>query len=131
MRVLSLDLGVTTGWAVHYRFGDGGAALLGNGILSYSTYTTSLPTILRVWDIDHVALEMPLLVTRGQLRSQLDNVIAWTMSAIGDLPRTEFYASDWKPTAYAKKKVPRGTTTHERDAIRMGMWFTETRLQGS
>jgi hypothetical protein len=131
MRVLALDLGVTTGWSSIYRFHDGSASVVAFSTLPYSTYTASLPTILQTWRFDHIAIEMPLLVTRGQLRSQLDNVIAWTMSAIGDLPRTEFYASDWKPTSYAKKKVPRGLSSHERDAIRMGLWFTETRLQGS
>lgn len=131
MRVLALDLGVTTGWASLYRFADGGASVVATGVFTYANYTSALPAILESWDFDHIAIEMPLLVTRGQLRNQLDNVVAWTMSTIEDLPRTEFYASDWKPTAYAKKKVQRGLTPHERDAIRMGLWFTETRLQGS
>jgi hypothetical protein len=132
MRILALDLGVTTGWASLYRWkSDGMATVVSSGILTYEQYTAQLPLLLSTWDFDHIVMENPLLIARGQLRSQLENVIAWTMSAIGETPRTEILASDWKGTKYAKMKLPRGLTTHERDAIRLGTWFSETRLQGS
>ncbi len=131
MRILALDLGVTTGWASLYRFKDGGVSPVAEGVFTYEMYTAQLPLILNTWIFDHIVIENPLLIARGQLRSQLENVMAWTMSAIGDIPRTEILASDWKGTKYAKMKLPRGMTTHERDAIRLGTWFSETRLQGS
>lgn len=133
MRILALDLGVTTGWASIYRSKDGMAGIVASGVLSYEGYTAQLPTIISSWEFDHVVMELPLLIARGQLRDQLDNVVAWTMSAIGTMPRTEVYASDWKATRYAKAhaKALRRTTSHEKDACRMGLWFTETKLQGA
>lgn len=130
MRILSLDLGVTTGWASVYRFGDAPAIYVSSGTIPYALHRAQLKLLLSTWDVNHVAIEMPLLTHRGQLRNQLENVVAWTMSEIGNTPRTQFYAADWKQTPYAKLKVRRGASSHERDAIRMGMWFAETRLQG-
>lgn len=131
MRILALDLGVTTGWASLYRYKDRTASTVAEGTIPYSEFTFQLPELLRSWEFSHIVLELPLLISRGQLRDQLDNVVAWTFTAIGTTPRTEVYASEWKGTKYAKMKMPRGLTPHERDAIRMGHWFSEQRLQGS
>lgn len=131
MRVLALDLGVTTGWACLSEPAPEVARVGNSGILTYEQYTAQLPMLLETWDLSHIVIENPLLIARGQLRSQLENVVAWTMSAIGEIPRTVILASDWKGTKYAKMKLPRGLTSHERDAIRLGTWFIETRLQGS
>lgn len=131
MRVLALDLGVTTGWACLNTTSPSASRMGASGILTYEQFPSQLKSILGAWSFDHIVVENPLLIARGQLRSQLENVIAWTMSAIGEVPRTEILASDWKSTKYAKMKLPRGLTTHERDAIRLGTWFSETRLQGS
>lgn len=128
MRILALDLGVTTGWASLYRNKDGLSEVVASGTLSYAGYQTELKVILDSWEFDHIVVEMPLLIFRGQLRDQLENVTAWTMSVIGDRRRSEVYASDWKQTKFAKRKVARGLTTHERDACRMGMWFAEERF---
>lgn len=131
MRILALDLGVTTGWASLYRYKDRTASTVAEGTIPYPEFTFQLPELLRSWEFSHIVLELPLLISRGQLRDQLDNVVAWTFTAIGTTPRTEVYASEWKGTKYAKMKMPRGLTPHERDAIRMGHWFSEQRLQGS
>ena len=133
MRVLALDLGVTTGWAYVYRWKDGEVTMVSSGTIAYSQFQAQLAVVLDLFSEDewgHVVIEKPLLISRGQLRDQLENIIAWTMSSLGELPRTEILASDWKPTKYAKKKVARGLTAHERDALRMGMWFASERLQG-
>jgi hypothetical protein len=130
MRILSLDLGVTTGWASVYLFKDGGASIVAKGVLTYEQYEAQIEQVLGFWKFDHAVIESPLLNFRGQLRDQLDNVVAWTMSAIGDLPRTEVTPAEWKGTRYGKQKLQRGLSQHEKDAIRMGLWFAETRLQG-
>lgn len=130
MRILALDLGVTSGWASLYLSKDGSTSPISQGTLSYAQFTAQLRVLLATGNFGHVVIEEPLRFSRGQLRDQLDNVVAWTMSAISDIPRTQVQPADWKQTTYAKLKVPRGLTTHERDAIRMGMWFAETRLQG-
>lgn len=130
MRLLALDLGVTTGWASIYRFSDGGASIVANGVCVYEQHEAQIELVLSYWELDHVVIEQPLLSFRGQLRDQLDNVVAWTMSAIGDIPRTTVQPTEWKSTPYAKGKLNRGLSQHERDAIRMGLWFAETRLQG-
>jgi hypothetical protein len=131
MRILALDLGVSTGWASLYRYKDKTASTVASGTIPYSEFTFQLPALLRSWEFSHIVMELPLLISRGQLRDQLDNVVAWTFTAIGTTPRTEVYASEWKGTKYAKMKMSRGLTSHERDAIRMGHWFSEQRLQGS
>jgi hypothetical protein len=124
-KVLSLDLGVTTGWAVHQLDGR----LLGHGTIAYAAYGYALASLRDSYVVSYSVAEMPLLTYRGKLRVQLEEVVRQTRR---ELMRqvVEIQPADWKSTPSAKAKVPRGITQHERDAIRIGLWYL-VQLQGS
>jgi hypothetical protein len=122
-RVLTLDLGVTTGWAFFA------------GRLEYGTITDHykfLPELVRDLDPTEIIVEKPLIVGNGSLATKLQKIIALTDYAIQG--RTwqvvEVRPGQWKPTPEGKAPVPKGITQHERDAIRIGLWYLRYGLQG-
>ena len=115
-RVLTLDLGVTTGWA----FFAGG--------LEHGTITdhySALPELVREKDPTVIVVERPLIVGNGALATKLQKVIALTDYTIQGRKAeiVEVSPGQWKPTPEGKAPVPKGITQHERDAIRIGLWY--------
>jgi hypothetical protein len=122
--LLALDLGVTTGYAVFTK----DAALIDHGTISDDFIVRELNRLLTTFLISRTVAEMPLLIGRGQLQKRLEKVIAAPRS-IFRAALTEVDPASWKQTPYYKATVPRGLTQHERDAIRLGMWYMQTWLK--
>lgn len=124
-KLLSLDLGVTTGWAVM----DTKERLLAHGvILPDSNYAQSLKDILLQYMPTHSVAERPVIF-RGPLGAQLEIIVHDTQIVLDH--QVKFISpSDWKDSRFKKHPVPRGITQHERDAIRIGVWYMNTELIG-
>jgi hypothetical protein len=123
--LLTLDLGVTTGWAIFREraLEDYGQA---------TNLSHSLPLLLTQYLPDIVVAERPLII-RGPLGDQLGKIVALAHFYLDGARRTLEYIepSDWKPTPASKEVCPRGTSQHEKDAIRIGHWYYRFKLQGS
>lgn len=127
MRLLSLDVGLTTGYCVQSEF-----KVLSLGNIVWDGNAQALRALLKhvLEDTmpDRCLIERPVIM-RGELGDSLQAVL----NAITGmrLPPCEYcQPSEWKP-AFGKVKVPTaGVTVHERDAYRMGRWWLQTR-QGS
>ncbi len=122
VRLLSLDVGLTTGWAQFY---DG--KLIANGAATLIQLEPILFELRLYWQFDHVVVEPPLLVYRGDLADNLKKAMKVVESIFPKIDRIQ--PSDWKGTPASKTKLAKGLTQHERDAIRMGLWFISARLQ--
>jgi len=121
--LLTLDLGVTTGWAVFQN----------RELVNYSQTTmlnSDLPLLLAEYNPDIVILEKPVIF-RGPLGDDLQKIIALAHYFANGRTVIECEPSDWKPTPAAKSPVPKGTSQHEKDAIRMGLCFIQYWLQGN
>lgn len=124
-KVLTLDLGVTTGWAF---FRGGG---LESGTIT--DHYNDLPNLLSDKGPDVIVVEKPLIVGRGELATKLQRIIAlFDFHAQGRRWEiVEVSPGQWKPTPEGKAPTPKKLTQHERDAIRMGLWYFRYGLQGS
>jgi hypothetical protein len=123
--LLSLDVGLTTGWAVH----DTRSTLLAYGEVDFAEERLVRFEELRdKWMPSWTVVEPPV-IERGVLGDQLSEVIhevklTFNRQIVNVLP------AQWKPHPLASTPCPRGTTTHMKDAIRLGVWYIAVRLQG-
>ena len=127
-RVLSLDVGVTTGYAVHYFHPF---SLIETGTLHADVLRKHLDDLKLLHMPSYTVAERPVIV-RGPLGDQLENVMSIVRVMFDH--QVEFVdPATWKQTPFSEVKCPSGLTPHERDAIRLGAWFCDTlkkRLQG-
>lgn len=122
-KVLSLDLGITTGFAVYTWDG----VLLEHGNIDAEVYAERLRHLRDDWIVSRSVAELPVII-RGPLGDALQRVIATTEREL--MRQVDFVTpSSWKQTPYRKLDPPQGKLTpHERDAIRLGAWYIATRL---
>lgn len=120
MRLLSLDLGITTGFAVLspsggiFAYGD----LLNEDI---EPLQFKLAAIKDVWKPTHVCVEKPLIVGRNQLARDLERVVR---NCLFVWPHpVEITPAQWKQTPFRAEPCPRGASPHARDAIRLGLYY--------
>lgn len=117
-RILSLDLGITTGYAVYHRPGP---TLLACGDISEESFSTDLRELVREHTPAEVVAEAPVIV-RGELGNRLQEIVTYAHVILH--PHVLFVdAARWKPTPFAKAECPKGLSQHARDAIRLGLWF--------
>lgn len=129
--ILALDIGITTGYAVLFEGRKGMDAVEEHGTIYADVFGLVLPQLIQDNEPDQIVIEDPLLTFRGVLADALRSVDAVARSVC---PRAVHVTpAQWKPTPWGKHPLPSGLTAHERDAIRLGLWFRqslETRLQG-
>lgn len=126
-KLLSLDLGLTTGYAVIWS--DGTIQESGNFtadfILSgdfkeWATMPEAMPS--------RSVGERPLIF-RGKLGNDLERIVKAVEQVL--TRQIDFVTpAEWKQTPWKKHPLPRGLSTHERDAIRLGLWYLNDRLKG-
>ena len=114
---LTLDIGVTTGWAV---FRD-------RALFDYSQTIdigTTLPLLLSTYNPDIVIAERPLIY-RGKLGDTLQKIVAIVQYFLEGGKRTIIYIDPamWKDSLARRITCPKGTSQHEKDAIRIGHWY--------
>lgn len=121
---LSLDLGVTTGWAVlsfDPTYPKGGTVVHAYGEASENDLKNTLKHLLHNWRISYSVAEKPV-VFRGPLGDQLQRVIDTTSHEL--MRQVEFVdPASWKATPYKKHPTPKKISPHIRDAIRLGFWY--------
>lgn len=115
-RCLTLDVGITTGYAVASY-----DAVLEHGTIDALVLRESLLQLVRDYQ------PITDVVAEGTIpgRSRLQKRLAQCESTIKKLfPEAAWItAGNWKITPAARIKVPRGITQHERDAIRIWHWY--------
>lgn len=126
-KVLSLDLGITTGWCVRFLDGE----LMAFGTLKFETedsYEKALTELILRYLPSYVIAEAPVLIARGELQGKLASMIAATKRVIRQ--RCDWVTpNEWKPK-YGRAHLPlqfRGSTTHEKDAYRISDWWLKTK----
>jgi hypothetical protein len=122
---MPLDLGVTTGWAL-FRLPD--TDPIAHGTFHADDAHEELRKLLVEQMPSYSVAEKPVLGQGGPIGEALENVVALTRLVF--TRQVDFVQpADWKSTPAAKTPCPRGLTTHERDAIRLGRWYIGYRLQ--
>jgi hypothetical protein len=130
MYLLTLDLGRTTGWASWYD---------PDRVHKYGNATDLNELFLYIRNIGvpmHVVVEKPVVI-RGPLGDEMAALIARTESEYGEII-VYVTAADWKPhpiTSDLKVELKRmgmkNLSKHELDAICIGCWYMNVRLQSS
>ena len=119
--ILSLDVGVTTGACVlHYDYTLKWVEDLDE---------QELNNVFREHLVPEIVVELPLIQGLGELAHALQTV---RNTVLGNAPPTTYYVqpSQWKQTPLAGVKVPRGLSQHQRDAIRIAVWYNNYVLKG-
>lgn len=122
-KVLSLDLGITTGWCVRTLDGECLAAGSqewpgeeGLPVFYRSLVDAYLPSF--------VVVEAPVLIARGELQGKLAALIREARAIFRN--NTDWITpSQWKPR-YGKHSIPEDitlSTPHAKDAYRMLEWW--------
>lgn len=125
-KVLSLDLGITTGWCVRTVNGE----LMAYGTLQYNggpDYEHALTQLILHYLPSYVVAEPPVIDGRGKLQRDLQEVVARTKVVIRQ-GMTWVDPADWKQR-FGKAKLPpqfRGSSTHEKDAYRISEYWLKT-----
>lgn len=123
MRILSLDLGITTGYAV-IESPDSDLeppTILEAEHFHISVFERILKDLRDSFMISHSVAEPPVII-RGPMGDQLQEIISITKR---ELMRQVVFVepSRWKPSPWGKYPLPRGTSPHVKDAIRLGLWY--------
>lgn len=121
MRILALDLGLTTGWACV----DERANVLGLGQIPYQD-PEAFVNLVSHYKPDHVVVEPPVII-RGPLGEKLTGVITHVRSIIPGAVDVD--PAQWKNSWWGDAEVPRASSQHEKDALRMAYWYLDTRLK--
>lgn len=125
-RVLTIDLGVTTGFCVRDMNGD----LVALGEVAYSDDVESaFLSLVHTYLPSHVVIEAPVIVNvRGELGGKLQMLISAAKHVFRT--NTEYITpAQWKPR-YGQTKLPPLDTTpsaHMKDAYRICEWWLKTR----
>lgn len=125
--LLSLDLGVTTGWAVFES--DIWYPSI-HGTCSVEDFASQMDEIELIWGrAEKIVLEKPIIV-RGNLGNILEGLLWIAHQVLREHENVvEVQPSEWKPHPIASSPVKKGITVHERDAIRIGRWYLATRVE--
>lgn len=121
--ILSLDPGVTTGWAVLDPSGD----VRDTGNFLPEDLREGLTGVVQCWAPDQVIVEVFPLAATGHLAAILREVVATITEVLTDysLQVDKVTPGVWKTSsAPVSEKEWQGekTTPHQRDAIRMGRY---------
>lgn len=135
-RVLTLDLGITTGFCVRELNGD----LLSLGIVAWPDSENGEDTgekleenfhaLVQLYLPSFVVVEAPVLIARGELQGNLATIIRAAKNVFRQ--HTEWVTpAQWKPRF---GKIPvrplpeqgHQLTPHERDAYRIAEWWLKT-----
>jgi hypothetical protein len=116
-KILSLDLGITTGFAVHTM--DKG--LVTYGEIAENTFFDEVRLLMLGHLISYSVVERPVIV-RGPLGERLENLLSQCRVVL-DHQADYVDPARWKSTPAKKHPTPRGTSTHVKDAIRLGVWY--------
>lgn len=124
MRLLSLDVGITTGYCIQDEEGK----VLDIGIIEWGgrdQLRAQLRDIISDKMPTHSLIEPPVIM-RGPLGDTLKEVLE-AVNGTRLPPCAYVQPSQWKGTPESKLKVPvKGSLTqHERDAYRMGRWWLQ------
>ena len=122
MILLSLDPGVTTGWAVLGRYD-----IYDCGNLLDEDLRVSLIGVIEKWAPSEAVVELFPLSAQGQLATTLRHVVYTIEELLLDygIPTTGYAPGQWKTSSAPKSPDTwdgTRTTTHQRDAIRMGKY---------
>lgn len=135
--LLSLDLGKTTGYAViQMKPGEQKTLqIVETDNIAHTVYQDTLKNLMRRWLISYSVAEKPVIF-RGELGDILQDVILDTSQVL--MRQVDFVnPSDWKATPYKNYPIPETKppssklSPHQKDAIRLGVWYANTRLQGN
>lgn len=126
MNLLTLDLGVTTGWCQFWVDGqpDDEWGITDYGDAHLDDLGRVLPSLARDQIYGAVILEKPLLSHPGPLQKQLHTVV--TMAEAVFPMHISITPSQWKPSTWSRYPLPSGTSQHVRDAVRMGVWWLKS-----
>lgn len=117
-RILALDLGLTTGYAVS----DIEDNLHDYGVILEDEFAEHLMMLIHTHTFSYFVAEKPV-VFRGELGNRLTEVIMATHRICGD--SIKWIGPDaWKPTPFGQAEVPSGIAVHTKDAIRIGLWYS-------
>lgn len=132
--VLAIDPGIGTGWAIVAE-----GAILGTGVLTPEEVETHLDAIIRGmhragYSLIVVVERMPAIGKLGSLAGRLNQVLFSIRKVVEqtfELTIHEVAPGEWKPSRVSRKtRVPltfggKKLVTHQRDAIRMALYFVE------
>lgn len=121
-RLLALDIGITTGYAVWVHIQDEWC-LYTYGEISEEQYEDHLGDVVSFTRANLFVAERPVVI-RGQLGDRLARLIVATEVLLSDVRIIN--AADWKSSPSKKFHCPRGTSAHVKDAIRLGHWYLKT-----
>lgn len=135
-RVMSIDLGVTTGWCVRNTVTD---EVVAHGTIEYPDPMRGNPVdilgrgfrhLVERYLPSYVVVEAPIIDNvRGELGGKLANLIAAAKAVFRN--RTEWITpSQWKQR-YGTHPLPdsfKNTDAHQRDAFRILEWWLKTRM---
>lgn len=126
MQILTLDIGVTTGWALLWAKGreddEWGITSCGDAHMDDDLALT-LARLQRERP-NTVVMEKPLLSFPGPLQHQLRTAV--TMAELTFPLHESVTPAQWKSSPAARYPLPRGTSVHARDAVRMGIWWLKS-----
>lgn len=133
--ILALDIGLTTGYAAITNTSHGefifDVEVEEHGEMGNTVIEMALPVLLRDHAPREIVIEPPLLIFPGALRDSLQIVVDHVKRLC---PRAvEIKPAQWKDSPFGATPLPRGLSAHERDAIRLGLWYRanpDVRLQG-
>lgn len=121
-RLLSLDLGVTTGYAVHKLDGT----LLGWGSFDAANACEMMKDLLHMHGLISYTVAEPPVLMRGPYADVLAYVVARARITY-DRQITWVNPAQWKQTPVGRSKLPPELSPrpdqHARDAIRIGRWW--------
>jgi len=125
--LLSLDLGLSTGFAVIRN--DVGLSDYGT-IQPDDDFEVALKKLLLDAMPTHSMCERPLIF-KGPLGDQLQTRLI-VVGRILDHQVRYVEPAQWKNTRYKTAPIPKDikSNKHEKDAIRMAMWYWDTKLKG-
>jgi hypothetical protein len=126
VNLLTLDIGITTGWCAFWVDGqpDDEWGMHDYGTIKDEDLGEVLPQLRQEWKPDHVVMEKPFLAHPGPLQRDLQTAV---LVATSVFPlHVSIAPAQWKPSPWAKYPLPRGTSPHVRDAVRMGIWWLKS-----
>jgi hypothetical protein len=132
-RVMSLDLGITTGWCVRDTVTE---ELVARGTVGWpenndvtSSLVAAFQSLVQRYLPSHVVIEAPVIENvRGELGGKLSTLI--TAAKVTFKANTDWVTpAQWKPR-FGTHPLPadfKPSTTHERDSYRILQWWLNTR----
>jgi len=123
VRLLSLDPGLSTGWAIIDIDGTT-LVLLTSGTVDYA-YLGSFIPVMQAWEPDEVIMEFVLTLTNSKLNRLLTQAERQLVDAF---PNAHIVRpGHWKPVT-GKSPIPNVGTKHTRDAMRMALYWARSNV---